>query len=104
MNRELEQLILLYERVSAARDKEAEEALATFEAGVDSGMGGAPDCFARFIAQECHPRPSAMGFETSHQAASDSAARVVEMLKIVNNFRGRGRPTMWQQQSKRPRP
>lgn len=38
MNRELESLILAYEAVSAARDMEAEQCLAVFEALLDDVM------------------------------------------------------------------
>ncbi len=42
MNRELESLILAYEAVSAARDREAEERLAAFEALLDDVLHGHP--------------------------------------------------------------
>ena len=42
MNRELEALILAYEAVSAARDREAENCLAVFEALLDDVLIGRP--------------------------------------------------------------
>ena len=42
MNQELESLLLAYEAFSAARDKEAEERLAVFEALLDDVLHGHP--------------------------------------------------------------
>ena len=42
MNRELEELILAFETVSASRDKEAERALEVFEARVDEILKNHP--------------------------------------------------------------
>jgi ribosomal protein S6 len=43
MNRELEALILVYEKVSASKDKEAEQYLLAFESLLDSVMERQPN-------------------------------------------------------------
>ena len=52
MNQELESLLLAYEAFSAARDKEAEERLAVFEALLDDVLHGHPGV-SREILRKC---------------------------------------------------
>jgi hypothetical protein len=54
VNKELETLILAYEKVSASKDKEAERHLFTFESMIDNVMERHPHLSRRKSAQEHH--------------------------------------------------
>jgi hypothetical protein len=76
MNPELEALILAYEKVSASKDREAEQCLLAFESRLDRVMERQPslsrDILRKSIIKEHHQSASQVGFETGWQTAGNS--------------------------------